>query len=182
MHTKLKPYEMGENIFTRQVGTMENEGYCTGQGMVYHGLQYDRKRATITIRIKLSQRKLALGVHKSNGFKCNSLKHQCTYPGGVMYWEPKTCPAAAIYRGTMFSDGSVFRTSTKRECRMPSEQKGCDSLDKVFSGTDLPRRSLCKDEPQVSKVEMFCKEVRKTLELDIYKRLVTRLVLDKGFD
>jgi hypothetical protein len=127
------------------VGTVDNEGYCTGQGMVYHGLQYDRKRATITIRIKLSQRKLALGKHRDNGFKCDSLKHQCTYPGGVMYWEPKACPAVAIYRGTMFSDGSVFRTLTEREVNDAAglyprtEQKGCDSLDKVFSCTDLPR-------------------------------------------
>jgi hypothetical protein len=48
-------------------------------------LQYDRKRATITIRTKLSQRKSALGEHKDNGFKCDSLKHQCTYPSGVIY-------------------------------------------------------------------------------------------------
>jgi hypothetical protein len=158
--------------------------------MVYHSLQYDREKATVTIRIKLSQRKLALGKHRDNRFKCDSMKHQCTYPGGLMYWEPQTCPAAAIYRGTMFSDGSVFRTPTKREVNDAarfyprSGQKGCDSLDKVFTGTDLPRRcrSLCKDKPQASKVEVFCTEVRKTLELDIYKRLVTRLVLDKGFD
>jgi hypothetical protein len=80
-HTKLTPYKMGENISTRQVRTVDNESYCIGQGMVYHGLQYDRERATITIRIKLFQRKLALGERKSNGFKCDSLKHQCTYSG-----------------------------------------------------------------------------------------------------
>jgi hypothetical protein len=55
-HTKLTPCKMGENTFTRQAGTVDNEGYCTGQGMVYHGLQYSRERATITIRIKLLQR------------------------------------------------------------------------------------------------------------------------------
>jgi hypothetical protein len=39
MHTKLAPYKIGENIFTRQIGTVDPKGYCTGQGMVYHGLQ-----------------------------------------------------------------------------------------------------------------------------------------------
>jgi hypothetical protein len=170
-YTKLMPYKMGENIFTRQVGTVDNEGYCTGQGMVYHCLQYARERATVTIRIKLSQRKFALDKHRDTGFKCNLLKHQSTHPGGVMYWEAKACPAAAIYRGTMISNESVFRTPTKREvneaaCLYPQvEQKGCNALDDVFSGTDLPRkcRNLCKDEPQASKMEAFCKEVSTAL-------------------
>jgi hypothetical protein len=54
-HVRLTPYKMGENLFTRQVGSVNNEGYCTGQGITYHGLQYDREKATVTIRIKLSR-------------------------------------------------------------------------------------------------------------------------------
>jgi hypothetical protein len=131
----------------------------------------DRQRATVTIRIKLSKRRLALGEHESDGFKCDSIKHQCTYPGGVMYWEPKACPTAVIYKGTMFSDGSVFRTPTKREVNDAARfysrtgQKDCDSLDEILAGTHLPGhcRSLCKFEPQASQVEALCKEIRKTL-------------------
>lgn len=113
-HVQLAHYKMGGNLFTRQVGSVDNEGYCTGQGMTYHGLQYYRKKATVTIRIKLSRRKLTLGEHESRGFKCSLLEHHCTYPGGVMYWESKDCPSVAIY---MFSDGFVFRTHTEGDQR-----------------------------------------------------------------
>jgi hypothetical protein len=107
-----------------------------------------------------------------------------------MYWEPKACPAAAIYKGTMFSVGFVFRIPTEREvndtaCLCPRmRRKGCDALDDVFSGTDLPTKckNLCKDEPQASKVEAFCKEVNTALERDFYQKVITRLVLKKGFD
>jgi hypothetical protein len=155
-HLRLTPYKMGENLFTKQVGAVDNEGYCTGQGMTYHGLQYDRKKAIVTIRIKLSRRKLALGEHENRGFKCSSLKHHCTYPGGVMYWESKDWPAAAIYRGTMFSDKLVYRTPTRREisdaARLHPQSVMADfgSLDKALSDTSFPGncRSLCGDRPK----------------------------------
>jgi hypothetical protein len=104
---------MGENLFTKQVGAVDNECYCTGQGMTYYRIQYDCKKATVTIRIKLSRRKLILGEHENRGFKCSLLKHHCTYPRGVMYWELKDCPAAAIYSGTLFSDGLVHEEGNK---------------------------------------------------------------------
>jgi hypothetical protein len=37
-HVQLTPYEMGENLFSKQVGAVDNEGYYTGQGMTYYGL------------------------------------------------------------------------------------------------------------------------------------------------
>jgi hypothetical protein len=46
-HVRLTPYKMGGKLYTRQVGTVDNEGYCTGQKMTYHGLQYDREKATV---------------------------------------------------------------------------------------------------------------------------------------
>jgi hypothetical protein len=89
----------------------------------------------------------------------------------------------------MFSDGSVFRTHIEREVTDAAHlyprtgQKGCDSLDEVFFGTDLPRcRNLCKGAPQASKVEAFCKEIRKTIELELYKKVIARLALNRGFD
>jgi hypothetical protein len=96
-HTTVTPYRLGENLYTIQVGSVDNEGYCTGGGMTFHGLEYDRERATATLRIKLSKRRLALGEQDSRGFKCDPLKHKCTYPGGIMFWETKPCPAVAIY-------------------------------------------------------------------------------------
>jgi hypothetical protein len=114
MHIQFTPYKMGENLFTRQVESVDNEDYCAGQGITYHRLQYDREKATVTIRIKLSRGKLALGKQENRGFKCSPLEHHCTYPGGVMYWELKDF-LAAIYRGTMFSDKLVYRTPIERE-------------------------------------------------------------------
>jgi hypothetical protein len=60
-HTTVTPYRLGENLYTIQIGSVDNEGYCTGGGMTFHGLEYDRERATATLRIKLSKRRLALG-------------------------------------------------------------------------------------------------------------------------
>ena len=103
--------------------------------MTFHGLKYDRERATATLRIKLSKRRLALGEQDGRGFKCKPLEHECSYPGGIMFWEPKPCPAVAIYTGTLFSDGAVYRTPTSKEVQDATrlhEMGGCSIVEELL--------------------------------------------------
>jgi hypothetical protein len=115
----------------------------------------------VTIQIKLSRWKLALGEHENRGFKCSPLKHHCTYLRGVMYWESKDCPAVAIYRGTMFLDELEYRTPTGREIsdatrlHPQSGKGGCGLLDKALSDTSFPEncRSLCDSNPKAAVID-----------------------------
>jgi hypothetical protein len=83
------------------------------------------------------------------------------------------CPAAAIYRGTMFSDELVYRTPTGREIsddtrlHLQSGKGGCGSLDKALSDTSFPGncRSLCDGEPKAAVIlQSFCKGAVAELE------------------
>jgi hypothetical protein len=126
----------------------------------------------VTIRIELSRRKMALGKQENGGFKCSPLKHHCTYLGGVMYWELKDCPVAAIYRGTIFLDELVYRTPMEREIsdatrlHPQSGKGGCGLLVKALSDTCFPGncKILCDGEPKAAVIDSFCKGAVAELE------------------
>jgi hypothetical protein len=125
-HVQLTLYKMGENLFTRQVGSVDNEGYCTKQGMTYHGLQYNREKATVTVRIKLSRRKLVLGEHENRDFKCSPLEHHCTLDGGV--------GALTIF--------SIIASS--RNVMMTMDNEIMNRFGSIGSGKVQPKRDFCR--------------------------------------